>query len=148
MFGFGSIGGGELLLILVIALLLFGPRRIPEIGRTIGKTLTQLRRATQEFRTGIEREVEVERLREAGDAMRSIRTEVGSIANDAIGSIRRDIDGAVRPGSQDRAAPGRPAEPGLLDLPAREPAARPDQTSDSHADRATDDDGPDREQPS
>jgi Tat protein translocase TatB subunit len=96
MFGFGSIGGAELLFILVLALLLFGPRRIPEIGRTIGKTLTQLRRATQEFRSGIEREVEVEKLREAGDAMRSIRAEVGSITKDALGSIRREVDGAAR----------------------------------------------------
>jgi Tat protein translocase TatB subunit len=141
MFGFGSIGGGELLLILVIALLLFGPRRIPEIGRTIGKTLTQLRRATQEFRTGIEREVEVEKLREAGDAMRSIRSEVGSIAADTFSTIRRDIDGATRPGTQDRAAVGERGERATTESPPT-----PESSSGPRADPATDEDDPDREQ--
>jgi sec-independent protein translocase protein TatA len=61
---FGSIGGPELLLIFVLALLLFGPRKLPEIGKTIGKTLAEFRRATQEFSTSLEREVEVEKLRE------------------------------------------------------------------------------------
>ena len=35
----GSIGGGEVMAILVLALLLFGPRKIPDIGRTLGKTM-------------------------------------------------------------------------------------------------------------
>lgn len=61
---FGSIGGPELLLIFVLALLLFGPRKLPEIGRTIGKTVAEFRRATQEFRTSLEREVEMEKVRE------------------------------------------------------------------------------------
>lgn len=140
MFGFGSIGGGELLFILVLALLLFGPRRIPEIGRTIGKTLTQLRRATQEFRTGIEREVEVEKLREAGDAMRSIRAEVGSVTKDALGSIRREVDGAAREaGSAAAAAP-------VASVPNSEPAGPPDEPSDRGADGSTEQDDPDREQ--
>ena len=138
MFGFGSIGGGELLFILVLALLLFGPRRIPEIGRTIGKTLTQLRRATQEFRTGIEREVEVEKLREAGDAKRSIRAEVGSVTKDALGSIRREVDGAAR-----EVTTGAAADSGSSAPPA-EPAstAKP---SDPGSDEPTDHDDADRE---
>ena len=61
---FGSIGGPELLLIFVLALLLFGPRKLPEIGRTIGKTLAEFKRATNEFRTSLEREVELEKIRE------------------------------------------------------------------------------------
>ena len=140
MFGIGSIGGGELLLILVLALLLFGPRRIPEIGRTIGKTLTQLRRATQEFRTGIEREVEVEKLREAGDAMRSIQSEVGSITKEAIGSIRHEVDGAARPPSQD------PPVATDLKTPTPGEVASPGEPSDHPSDAPTDHDDPDREQ--
>jgi Tat protein translocase TatB subunit len=140
MFGFGSIGGSELLFILVLALLLFGPRRIPEIGRTIGKTLTQLRRATQEFRSGIEREVEVEKLREAGDAMRSIRSEVGSVTKDALGSIRREVDGAAREVKTGAAADA------VANAPKPEPVAPPEQPSDPGSDESTDHDDPDREQ--
>ena len=44
---FGSIGGTELLIILVIALVVFGPKRLPELGRTIGKGLSEFRRALE-----------------------------------------------------------------------------------------------------
>ena len=54
---FGSIGGPELLLILVIALLVFGPKRIPELSRTIGRGVAEFRRATNDFKATLEREV-------------------------------------------------------------------------------------------
>jgi len=54
---FGSIGGPELLLILVIALLVFGPKKIPELSRTIGRGVAEFRRATNDFKTTLEREV-------------------------------------------------------------------------------------------
>jgi len=46
----GSLGSGEVILIFVVILVLFGPRRLPEIARMIGKTLNELRRASQDFR--------------------------------------------------------------------------------------------------
>lgn len=53
MFG---VGMQELIVILVLVLILFGPRRLPEIGRAIGKAVRELRRATQDFREAIEQE--------------------------------------------------------------------------------------------
>jgi Tat protein translocase TatB subunit len=104
MFGFGSIGGWELIFLVVLALMLFGPRRIPEIARTLGKTIGQLRRASHDFRTGIEREVEAERLKDAGDALRSLRDEVGSIRREALDGVRqRTAPPAHRPSTPDRA---------------------------------------------
>lgn len=57
---FGSIGGTELLLIMVIALLVFGPRKLPQLGRTIGKAMGEFRRASNDFRSSLEREIEAE----------------------------------------------------------------------------------------
>lgn len=57
---FGSLGLPEILFILVIALLVFGPRRLPEVGRTLGKAMREFRRAT----TDLKRSVEVEMSRE------------------------------------------------------------------------------------
>jgi len=64
---FGSLGGPELLLILLLALLIFGPRKLPEIGRTIGRSLSEFRRASTEFRMNLQREVEVDQARAAHD---------------------------------------------------------------------------------
>jgi Tat protein translocase TatB subunit len=62
---FGSIGGPEVILLFIAALLLFGPRRLPEIGRTLGKTIADFRRATNDFRANLEREVRMEELKDA-----------------------------------------------------------------------------------
>ncbi len=43
---FPSMGMPELILILVLALIIFGPRKLPEVGRSLGKTLNEFRRAT------------------------------------------------------------------------------------------------------
>jgi sec-independent protein translocase protein TatB len=51
-----NIGAGELVLILVAALLVLGPKRLPEFARTIGKFLRDFRRQTDEVRTVVERE--------------------------------------------------------------------------------------------
>ena len=53
-----DIGPGELLLILVIALLLFGPQKLPELGKSLGRAMREFKRATQELQDTIEREVE------------------------------------------------------------------------------------------
>lgn len=54
----GSIGGWELLVVAVVVLILFGPKRIPEIARTIGKVTAQLRGAAQDFRDQISKAAE------------------------------------------------------------------------------------------
>lgn len=58
-----GIGGPELLVILVIALLVFGPKRLPEFGRTIGKGLSEFRRASNDLKRSLEEEVAAEESR-------------------------------------------------------------------------------------
>ena len=55
MFG---IGMPELIVVFVIALLVFGPKELPKIGKTIGKAMGEFRRASDELRDGIQREIE------------------------------------------------------------------------------------------
>lgn len=57
---FGSLGFPELMLIFFVALLVFGPRKLPEIGRTLGKALGEFKKATDELKNTIEREVQVD----------------------------------------------------------------------------------------
>lgn len=50
---FGDLGFGELLVILVAGLVIFGPQRLPEVGRALGTALRELRRASQELMTEV-----------------------------------------------------------------------------------------------
>lgn len=56
----GSIGGTELIVILVIALLIFGPKKLPELGRSIGKGLSEFKRASNDLKRSLEDELTVE----------------------------------------------------------------------------------------
>ena len=53
----GSLGFPEILFILVLALLVFGPRRLPEVGRKVGRALGEFRRATGDLKRSIDREI-------------------------------------------------------------------------------------------
>lgn len=57
---FGSIGMPELLIIFVIALIIFGPRKLPELGRSLGRSLTEFKRASNDLRSTLEEEIKVE----------------------------------------------------------------------------------------
>ena len=54
---FGSIGGTELLVIMVIALLIFGPRKLPELGKSIGRGLSEFKRASNDLKRSLEDEL-------------------------------------------------------------------------------------------
>jgi sec-independent protein translocase protein TatB len=58
---FEFLGTTELLVIALVALIIFGPRKLPEIGRTIGKGMAEFKRASEDFKRTWEYEVEVER---------------------------------------------------------------------------------------
>ncbi|MEE3273234.1 MAG: twin-arginine translocase TatA/TatE family subunit, partial [Acidobacteriota bacterium] len=57
---FGSIGGTELLVIMVIALLIFGPRKLPELGKSIGRGLSEFKRASNDLKRSLEDELSLE----------------------------------------------------------------------------------------
>ena len=73
---FGSLGVPEMMMIFVVALLLFGPRQMPQIGKSIGKALGEFRRASHEFKRTIEDEVAGEDLAELKKGLEEVK-EVG-----------------------------------------------------------------------
>jgi TatA/E family protein of Tat protein translocase len=62
---FGSIGMPELIIIFVIALVIFGPKKLPELGRSLGRSLNEFKKASNELRSTLEEEIRVEEQKEA-----------------------------------------------------------------------------------
>jgi TatA/E family protein of Tat protein translocase len=65
----------ELIIILVIALIIFGPRKLPELGRSLGRSIGEFKKASNELRSTLEEEI---RLEEQRDQRASIRAEQDS----------------------------------------------------------------------
>jgi len=60
-----GLGMGEVVLILVIALVVFGPRKLPELGKSLGQAMSQFRRASEDFKRTWEQEVDLEKIRKS-----------------------------------------------------------------------------------
>jgi sec-independent protein translocase protein TatA len=60
-----SVGIPELIIILTIALIVFGPRKLPELGRSLGRSLNEFKRASNELKNTLEDEIRVEDQRSA-----------------------------------------------------------------------------------
>jgi TatA/E family protein of Tat protein translocase len=61
---FGNIGFPELLIILAIALLIFGPKKLPEVGRSIGRALREFRKTSDDIKEKIEEEIQAEEFKD------------------------------------------------------------------------------------
>lgn len=57
---FGSVGTPELIIIFIIALIVFGPRKLPELGKSLGKSLAEFKRASNELKNTLDEEIRME----------------------------------------------------------------------------------------
>jgi sec-independent protein translocase protein TatA len=77
---FGSIGMPELIIIFVIALIVFGPRKLPELGRSLGKSLAEFKKASNELRSTLEEEIHLEEQRSALEASKAAAAQASTTA--------------------------------------------------------------------
>ena len=99
---FGSIGFPELIVILSIALLIFGPKKLPEVGRSIGRALREFRKTSDEIKERIEEEIQADEFR---DMEKSIKSEY-----DNITSSEDDIYGPEKEKSAEETTPNQEKE--------------------------------------
>ena len=79
----GTLGVPEMMVIFLLALVLFGPKKLPELGRTIGKALTEFRRASTELKSSFEREMQT--LERESDSLKDA-------TNNVIGDVAKHLD--------------------------------------------------------
>ena len=73
---FGSIGPAELVLIFVIALLVFGPKKLPEIGRSVGKALREFKKSTEEIKDKFEEQIRIDEFKDIqSDITKGLETD-------------------------------------------------------------------------
>ncbi|MCJ7562982.1 MAG: TatA/E family twin arginine-targeting protein translocase [Candidatus Aminicenantes bacterium] len=75
---FGSIGLPEMLLILAVALIVFGPKKLPEVGRSLGKALREFKKSTEEIKSKLEEQINAEEFKD-------IQTDIKDIKKDLNG---------------------------------------------------------------
>ena len=106
---FGTLGMPELIFIFVVALLLFGPRKMPQIGRSIGRAMGEFRRASNEFKRTIEDEVAADEIRDVEKDLKGLR-DVGKELRDLQQTVEKPIETTVKK---------------VLEAPAEEPGDPP-----------------------
>jgi len=103
----GSLGTMELVVIGVVALIVFGPRKLPELGRSLGKSLQEFRRASNELKHTLEEEISLEE-REATRA----KTPPSAPA------LPFPVDPATVESPAAPSTMGSPADPAIVESPA------------------------------
>ena len=79
---FGSIGMPEMIVIGVIALLIFGPRKLPELGKYLGKSIAEFKRASNELKNTLEEEIRLEEQKTVEPAKPALQSNAPPQATD------------------------------------------------------------------
>lgn len=89
---FGSIGLPELIVIFVIALLIFGPKKLPEVGKSVGRAIREFKKASDELRSKVEEEINASEIKsEIKDVQDNLKDFHGDL-NHIQDSIKKDLN--------------------------------------------------------
>ncbi len=84
----GSLGMQEIIVIFVLALIVFGPRKLPELGKTLGKGLAEFKKASNELKQTWEEEVRLEKEKEAmSDIFKETTNKMTEIVKDTSAGV-------------------------------------------------------------
>ena len=111
LFIFEGLGTSELILILVVALVLFGPRKLPQLSRSLGKSLANFKRASEDFKQTWEKEVALEEAGKEAEVTRAMLPEDNSILAPTVGRAKHTRDESDPEAAGEIATSATPASP-------------------------------------
>tara|TARA_R110002096_G_scaffold74101_1_gene175627 strand:- start:181595 stop:181885 length:291 start_codon:yes stop_codon:yes gene_type:complete len=86
-----NLGGGEIVFILLVVIMLFGAKRIPEIARGLGKGIREVKNAANDIKSEINNSTKDSSLKDLHDIKETVTKESKEI-KDVVGSVKRNID--------------------------------------------------------
>jgi TatA/E family protein of Tat protein translocase len=116
----GPLGVPEMLFILVLILLIFGPKRLPEVGRMVGKGLGEFRRASNELKRSIQTELSLEELEEGPARPRPLAAAATPSGGVSAGGVA-----TAEPGAPAATVAQEPAPYSAVMLPTVDPLEGP-----------------------
>jgi sec-independent protein translocase protein TatA len=91
----GSLGMQEIIIIFVIALIIFGPRKLPDLGKTIGKGLAEFKKASNELKQTWEDEVRLDKEKEAvTEIIEDVKKDAADISSNSPKNANADSAGS------------------------------------------------------
>jgi len=94
---FGNIGLPEMILIMTVALIVFGPKKLPEIGRTIGKAIREFKKSTEEIKDRFEEQIKMDDLKDIRNDFKDIKSNLSDMSplkgfQDGLNDIKSDLN--------------------------------------------------------
>ncbi len=97
----GQLGFSEMLVIFIIALLVFGPKKLPELGKSLGKGIREFRKATDELKSSWD-----EQMRDVENPIKEVTRDIQQSAND----MQKDFYGSTETPAPTNPAPAEASE--------------------------------------
>src|SRR5262245_56085531 len=111
-FYMGPLGWNEIVVIFFVALLVFGPRKLPELGKSLGKGLRQFKKASENLKSSWE-----EHIRDAEEPVRDLKQ--------TFHDVKTDVEASTRMTEDESSASVKPAEEPATPAPITEQSAEP-----------------------
>ena len=123
-----SLGTSELLVILVVALIFFGPRKLPQLSRQIGKSLAEFRKASEDFKRTWEREVALETTETKPEVDHTILPRDNSIIETTV-ERGQAIHGSIAEGESSEPLQSSLEPASIASVPDNAPVATPNESA-------------------
>jgi len=108
----GQLGFSEMLLIFIVALLVFGPKKLPELGKSLGKGIREFKKATEELKSSWEDQV-----KDIATPLNEVKNDIHNMGQDMKSDFYKSVETAAEkpeePSPHSTAVASHPSEPAV-----------------------------------